>query len=603
MPAVEVKIGFHSSQSNDAFIEIDFDTSFDMSLFNNSCSSGFKENFDAFKPVFLLMDGKRMAVEYSEVIFGKKPPYSRNSIYSNDVYELSLELEKVLLGLFFNWNNDFLQSRTLINKPKKTFINALDKNIYMSSLYSKKMDDSVKWYNYVGDFISEKHVRLLNESINFIENQFTHFAKIYDLNSVDVTVPSISFWDKYVNGQKDIKEKTYQNQLKVYSLLKQKNEFNTKFNDKAIIEIQAIKGRLQEKILEIKNGISIIEDCITKYESEESVEGFYRKLLEFCELNDMYSFNYNVESRSENTHILVDFQLPSNDEVSNVKGFKSFKDGSLKVESFNQRDYVKFYNEMLYSLTFRLLREIYFVDYKNSLLQVTLNGWVDSINKSNGQRDNKCILSLTVSRDKYEAINFDHIDLRSAFKDLKGISAVNLMDYTPIAPIISINKVDSRFVQSQEVLNKLDSGVNLALIDWEEFEHLIRELFEKEFSVNGGEVKVTQSSRDGGVDAIAFDPDPLRGGKIVIQSKRYTNVVGVSAVRDLYGTVLNEGATKGIIVTTSHYGNDAYEFANGKPLTLLDGNNLLALLQKHGYNARINLGEAKILNSQEKGLK
>ena len=82
-------------------------------------------------------------------------------------------------------------------------------------------------------------------------------------------------------------------------------------------------------------------------------------------------------------------------------------------------------------------------------------------------------------------------------------------------------------------------------MDWEDFEHLIRELFEKEFSVNGGEVKVTQASRDGGVDAVAFDPDPIRGGKIVIQAKRYTNTVGVSAVRDLYGTVLNEGATKG----------------------------------------------------------
>jgi restriction system protein len=145
-------------------------------------------------------------------------------------------------------------------------------------------------------------------------------------------------------------------------------------------------------------------------------------------------------------------------------------------------------------------------------------------------------------------------------------------------------------------LKNIDNSTNIAAINWEEFEHLVRELFEKEFSDNGGEVMVTQSSRDGGVDAIAFDPDPIRGGKIVIQSKRYTNVVGVSAIRDLYGTVLNEGATKGIIVTTSHYGNDAYEFAKGKPLSLLDGNNLLSLLQKHGYKARIDLNEAKELN-------
>src|SRR5207248_8338262 len=136
-------------------------------------------------------------------------------------------------------------------------------------------------------------------------------------------------------------------------------------------------------------------------------------------------------------------------------------------------------------------------------------------------------------------------------------------------------------------------SVNLAAMDWLDFENLIRELFEKEFSQNGGEVKITQASRDGGVDAIAFDPDPIRGGKVVIQAKRYTNPVGVSAVRDLFGTVHNEGATKGILVTTSDYGADAHQFATGKPLTLLSGSHLLHMLQRHGYKAKIDLREAR----------
>ena len=92
---------------------------------------------------------------------------------------------------------------------------------------------------------------------------------------------------------------------------------------------------------------------------------------------------------------------------------------------------------------------------------------------------------------------------------------------------------------------------------------------------------------------MAFDPSPIRGGKIVIQAKRYTNVVGVSAVRDLYGTVLNEGAMKGILITTSNYGNDAYKFAQGKPLTLLNGANLLSMLESHGYKARIDIRQAR----------
>jgi restriction system protein len=136
-------------------------------------------------------------------------------------------------------------------------------------------------------------------------------------------------------------------------------------------------------------------------------------------------------------------------------------------------------------------------------------------------------------------------------------------------------------------------------MDWEDFEHLIRELFEEEFAKGGGEVKVTRASRDGGVHAVAFDPDPIRGGKIVIQAKRYTNKVGVSAVRDLYGTLINEGATKGILVSTADYGPEAYEFAKGKPLTLLNGSNLLSLLEKHGHKAKIDLQEAKKLFAEK----
>ncbi len=112
-------------------------------------------------------------------------------------------------------------------------------------------------------------------------------------------------------------------------------------------------------------------------------------------------------------------------------------------------------------------------------------------------------------------------------------------------------------------------------------------------------MKITQASSDGGVDAVAFDPDPITGGKIVIQAKRYTRTVGLSAVRDLYGTLMNEGASKGILVTTADYGPDAYQFASGKPLTLMNGANLLHLLERHGYRAKIDIREARLTGKIE----
>jgi len=58
-------------------------------------------------------------------------------------------------------------------------------------------------------------------------------------------------------------------------------------------------------------------------------------------------------------------------------------------------------------------------------------------------------------------------------------------------------------------------------------------------------------------------------------------------VRDLWGTVQHEGATKGIMITTSGYGPDSYKFADGKPLNLIDGSGLLALCQEYKIAARI----------------
>jgi restriction system protein len=64
------------------------------------------------------------------------------------------------------------------------------------------------------------------------------------------------------------------------------------------------------------------------------------------------------------------------------------------------------------------------------------------------------------------------------------------------------------------------------------------------------------------------------------------------AVRGLFGTVQNEGASKGILVTTGGFGKASFEFADGKPLELLSGSNLLYLLgQNTGIEAKIEMPE------------
>jgi restriction system protein len=53
--------------------------------------------------------------------------------------------------------------------------------------------------------------------------------------------------------------------------------------------------------------------------------------------------------------------------------------------------------------------------------------------------------------------------------------------------------------------------------------------------------------------------------------------------------MINEGAAKGILVTTSRYGRETREFAKDKPITLIDGENLVYMFQEHGHKVHISL--------------
>lgn len=295
---------------------------------------------------------------------------------------------------------------------------------------------------------------------------------------------------------------------------------------------------------------------------------------------------------------LIEYELPNRDSIDWTKEHKYVStDNSIKTTMLPETTIAKNYENLLYSICLRSVYELSAADKRNKLKAIVFNGFVTQTNKATGHEERRCILSLQVSKEKILATNLASVDAKLCFKSFKGVSAAKLIDITPIQPVLTFNKNDRRFIEGKDI--KTNTGTNLASMDWEEFEHLVRELFELEFSKNGGDVKVTQASRDGGVDAIAFDPDPIRGGKIVIQAKRYTNTVGVAAVRDLYGTVINEGANTGILITTSDYGHDSYEFAKDKPLKLLNGGHLLALLQKNGMKGYINIQEAKELNKEE----
>lgn len=330
-------------------------------------------------------------------------------------------------------------------------------------------------------------------------------------------------------------------------------------------------------------------------------------IIEYCshvllssEYPDGFPKSFALEYVPQTRMLVVEYELPDIEQLPKLKEVKyiAVRDELRHIELSDTAS-SRIYDDVLYQICLRTIYETFQSDTVNAISSAVFNGWVNYVERSNGQQVRACVLSLQGGKQEFAQINLAQVDPKTCFRSLKGVSGSKLATRSAVRPILQLNKRDERFVASHDIADQLDDSYNLAAMDWLDFENLIREIFEKEFRSNGGEVKITRASRDGGVDAVAFDPDPIRGGKIVIQAKRYTNTVGVSAVRDLFGTVDNEGATKGILVTTSVYGPDAYEFAKGKPLTLLNGSELLYLLQKHGHRARIDLAEARRLAAEQ----
>jgi len=354
------------------------------------------------------------------------------------------------------------------------------------------------------------------------------------------------------------------------------------------------------------------KDAVTDIKIKKGYEGkdskgiieYFEHVLSSSNYPNDFPRTFHLDYNPETGMLIVNYSLPNINLMPRIKEVKYVKSKNELVEvPLVESTVNKMYDSVVYQITLRTLHELFESDVDSMIEAIVLNGWVESIDTATGKNVNRCIISIQTNRQEFSQIDLAKVDPKACFKKLKGIGSSALHSWTAIAPIVNINREDKRFVQGYEVAKDLEESFNLAGMPWEDFEHLVRELFEKEFSQDGGGVNITRTSRDGGIDAIAFDPDPIRGGKIAIQAKCYTNTVGVDAVRDLYGTVINEGANKGILVTTSDYGADAYEFAKGKPITLMNGSNLLYLLEKHGYKAKIDLKAAKQTKSTRESTK
>jgi restriction system protein len=577
----------------DWVITVDYDDSLDLVGYFKKQNTFFEifdivlHNLGPTNHVHLVTDFK---LEVPEISFIKyhlniSPVERINVIHSTSIDGLERELELAVLRNLSDWNKNFV-GFCLIN-----LFPDLNESINFRGLATYYLNNSLSNIDYFPEdlnnlfSVKKTKIGLLEEILNSLKvlHEYEFPKKIFN-EKFNLSQPVETFISK-VTGD-------YKIELNKYNALKKEFDYKKQIFDQnelsRISNLQVINNDFSKDYIEIINEKvdSLYSIFSHNFHDDISCGLKLKNLIDSNIINGYYNFKYDL--LYINDYLIIDFDLPS---FNKFLEEKTIKKGNKEIESE--------FKSISISIIFGLSNLVFKNNSDCQINQIFFNCFLNFIDKSIGKNKKMCFISVCVSTEEFEEMDLNYIDLNQAFKRVKGISAPNITENISIRPIKSINTDDKRFVESKDIIQFVDEKTNLALMDWEDFEHFIRELFEKEFSSSGGEVRITQSSRDGGIDAVAFDPDPIKGGKIVIQSKRYTNVVGVSAVRDLYGTMINEGANKGILVTTSHFGSDAYKFSKDKPLTLIDGNNLLELLRKHNFHAKIDLEEAKRLNRHQ----
>ena len=304
-----------------------------------------------------------------------------------------------------------------------------------------------------------------------------------------------------------------------------------------------------------------------------------------------YPADFPAERRAgyvpESSLLAVEWYLPPVEVVPEQKAFRHVK--TRKVVEPTARPVAEIrqiYKSVIAQIALRTLREVFDSVPDEMITTVVFNGRVHAIDPPTGQKIQPHLITMRATRDKFRSLVLDEPKFNPVECVRRHFSAdisPHPDELIPVEPVMPYSMADPRIINPVDIISDIDKRPNLLELSPNEFEEFIQNLFTK----MGFDTKLYRATGDGGIDCVAYDPHPITGGKFIVQAKLYTRTVQPTHVRDLWGTVQHEGATKGIMITTSGYGPDSYKFAGGKPLNLIDGSGLLSLCQQHDIPARI----------------
>ncbi len=330
-------------------------------------------------------------------------------------------------------------------------------------------------------------------------------------------------------------------------------------------------------------GIAEMTTALRNGDPEAAVEYFSAALYSSVSWPEGLPRQVSAAYDSAARQLVLNWELPKYDVIPEMKSVRYMPSADQDKETARPAAQRRaLYRDVLAQCVLLVLHDLFAADEFGALESVALNGFVDDHDPATGRQAQIFLATVMASRSTFTELHLEQVNAADCLVDgLRGQLSSRPDQRATVRP----GRVPED-VGNGVVTHGGDDEPDLYEMDPIAFESLVADLFR----AMGMQAVTTQRSNDGGVDVDALDPTPIRGGKIVVQVKRYRNTVPPTAVRDLYGTVQDAGANKGVLVTTSGFGPGSHTFANGKPLELVSGTELVDLLHRHGLRGRLGSG-------------
>lgn len=332
------------------------------------------------------------------------------------------------------------------------------------------------------------------------------------------------------------------------------------------------KGRETREQLELDRFIGLINEG-----DSDTILQFFTMVLNSMIWPPDFPGRFELRFDSSSSLLALDFYLPDVQIIPARECTYDKKADTFSLTHASPEEASELYTQIVTQSALRLLRELFGADQFESVQTVALNCRVDTIDPATGQPSSPCLLSVRTTAVEFAALRMSHVEPIPCLIGLGATISPDCYELEPVYPIFDLRQMDSRFDGGPEIVLATDSRRNLLDYSTQDFSALITNLVTK----IGLEPRKTIVSADNVIQCLAHDTRPVFGGLVILRAHQDKETVGVATVKELYRAIQQQGALKGVIITTAGFGRACYEFANGKPIELISGPSLLSIIAEY----------------------